>query len=86
MSKHRHVPPIVLHKTTLIVWTRKDPRASGPFLGDELELLRNMQERGDAYVSKAHSYPMNPHEVAADPDWDENEFFDDEETLRAEKK
>jgi hypothetical protein len=27
-----------------------------------------------------------PHCGAADPDWDENEFFDDEETLRAEKK
>lgn len=82
----KHVPSVVLHKTTLIIWSREDPRSRGVFLGNELELLKDMQARDDAYVSKAHSYPMNPHEVANDSDWDENEFFDDKETLSAEKK
>lgn len=76
-NETRHAPPGVLHKVTLVVWTRTDPRTEDPLLRDPLKTLHHMEERGDAYVSKAHSYPMNPGEVIRDDDWDENEFFDE---------
>ena len=77
-EENRQVPPGVVYKSTLVIWSKTDPRENTRvFWRDALKKLAEMEERGELTVTKADSYPMNPHEVAADPEWDENEFFDE---------
>ena len=66
-----------LFKTTVVIWSKHDPKEV-PQNDEEdvLEILARDTGLGDAYCSKMESVLL--HAPETDPDWDGNDFFQNE--------
>lgn len=64
------MPVIPLYKTTIVIWSTRDPMAAGM----DLEALADDAANGDSYCSSMTRIRVETPE--ADPHWDGTEFFD----------